>query len=147
MKLNNLWRALLEYWPIKVFSLLLAISVFLVINYATLDTRTVEIPLQVRYPSGYEATSTVVESVQLRIRADERYISMINPGAITAVADFSHVSSEGVSSTVVQLIADTSLFAVEVSISAEPETIRVFFRRNGRSETEADQQLLGGTER
>ena len=50
MKLNDVWRAIMFNWPVKVFSLVLAIGLYLVVNYATMDQRKVEIPLQVLLP-------------------------------------------------------------------------------------------------
>ena len=79
MKPNNLWRAIIFNWPVKVFSLVLAIGIYLVVNYATLDQRKVDIPLQVVLPGGYEATSTILDSVTLVIRTDARHIGMIDP--------------------------------------------------------------------
>jgi hypothetical protein len=129
MKLNDLWRTILDNWPTKVFSLLLAIGVYLVISFATLNTRSVEIPLQVILPESYEATSTIAESVILRIRTDERYIGMIDPTAIDAVVDYSRVSQEGVASAPVLLHADPSFISIDVAFSTQPEMLRVFFKK------------------
>ncbi|WP_422481011.1 hypothetical protein [Pleomorphochaeta sp. DL1XJH-081] len=145
MKLNKMWRSLLEDWPIKVFSLLMAISVFVVVNYATLDSRTVEIPLHVTMPDGYEATSTIPESVSLLIRADERYIGMIDPTAIKAIADFSVVSEDGVTGVPVLLEAHTSYVDIEVSFSTDPDIVRVFFQKKGQSDSVGEEVNAGGT--
>ena len=127
MKLNDMWRAIMFNWPVKMFSLVLAIGLYLVINYATLDQRKVEIPLQVRMPVGYEATSTVPASVMLIIKSDARHIGLIDPSAITAIADFSAVDSEGAVSVPVLLEADRSYLTVEVSLATDPEVVRVYF--------------------
>ena len=146
MKLSSMWRSLLENWPIKVISLLLAISVYLVISYATLDTRRVEIPLQMVVPAGYEATSTVLESVTLIIRTDERYIGMIDPTAVTALADFSAVMQEGVATAPILLKADPSFVDIAVSFTTDPEQVRVFFRKSALPEATAGHESSGGIE-
>lgn len=146
MKPNKLWRSLLEDWPIKVFSLLLAIAVYVVVNYATLDSRRVEIPLHVTMPVGYEATSTIPESVTLMIRADERYIGMIDPTAIRAVADFSIVSEDGVTSVPVLLEASASYIEIEVSFSTDPEIVRIFFQKIEQSDRVGEEENAGGTD-
>jgi pyridoxine 5'-phosphate synthase PdxJ len=134
MKLNDLWRTILDNWPIKVFSLLLAIGVYVIISFATLNTRTVEIPLEVRFPAGYEAASTVADSVMLHIRADERYIGMIDPTAIEAVVDYSWVSQEGVATAPVLLHAEPSFVSIDVSFTTQPETLRVLFKKKAQQQ-------------
>lgn len=134
MKLNDIWRAIMFNWPIKVFSLVLAIGLYLVVNYTTMDQRKVEIPLQVVLPSGLEATSTVPDAITLIIKSDSRYIAMIDPWEITAIADFSSVDSEGVASVPVLLDADPSYMAIEVSFATDPEVIRVYFAHTEASE-------------
>ena len=144
MRPSKLWRTILENWPIKVFSFLLAVSVFIVINYVTLNTRIAEIPLQVRIPEGYEATSNILESVTLRIQADERYIGMIDPTAIEAIADFSSVSEDGVASVPVLLKADPSYMDVEVAFTTTPDIVRVFFQKTEQSSSVGEQENVGG---
>ncbi len=146
MKLSSMWRSLLENWPIKVISLLLAMSVYLVISYATLNTRRVEIPLQVVIPAGYEATSTVTESVTLIIRTDERYIGMIDPTAVTAIADFSAITQEGVATVPVLLKTDPSFVEIEVSFTSNPEQVKVFFQKSEYPDSVARDELSDGIE-
>lgn len=143
MKPNKIMRTLLFNWPIKVFSLLLAIGIYIVINYALLDTRVVEIPLQVVMPVAYEASSNVPTSVTLSMRADERYITMIDAAAVRAVADFSHVRAEGAFSAPIVLHAQKSFVDMEVAFSTDPETIRIYFVK---SDVVPETKDLGGIE-
>jgi len=142
MKPNNLWRAIIFNWPVKVFSLVLAIGIYLVVNYATLDQRKVDIPLQVVLPGGYEATSTILDSVTLVIRTDARHIGMIDPSVLTATADFSSVDSEGAHSVPILLSAPPSFFDVEVSFSTDPEGGRIYVA--GIATTPTAQDAPGG---
>jgi len=144
MKPNKLWRTMLFNWPVKVFSLLLAISIYLVVNYATLDQRSVEIPLHVVLPNTYVATSTVPDSVTLKIKADERYIGMVDTTAIKATVDYSMVDTEGVSSAPVVLAAEPSYFDIEISFSTDPETIRIYFQKSEMPVQVEENQELGG---
>lgn len=127
MKLNNLWRTLMNNWVVKVFSLLLAIGVYLVINYATLDQRKVDIPLEVIMPTEYQAVSTVPHTVSLIIKTDSRYSALIDPWTVKATADFSHVDSEGVKSTAVILSTEGPYASTKVYFSTQPEVIRIYF--------------------
>jgi hypothetical protein len=127
MKLNNLWRTLMNNWIVKVFSLLLAIGVYLVINYATLDQRKVDIPLEVIMPIKYQAVSTVPKTISLIIKTDSRYSSIIDPWTVKAKADFSNVDSEGVKSTAVILSTEGPYASTKVYFSSQPEVIRIYF--------------------
>lgn len=145
MKLNDLWRAIIFNWPVKVFSLLLAIGIYLIVNYATLDQRKVEIPLQVINPKGFSASSTVPESVILTIKTDGRYIAMVDPSAITATADFSTVDAEGVFSVPVLLSAQPSIFNIEVSFVTDPQIVKVFFSPVAEDREAEAEPAPGGT--
>lgn len=143
MKPNKLMRSLLFNWPIKVFSLLLAIGIYMVVNYATLDTRRVEIPLQIITPTGYEVSSNVPQFVTLQIQADERYIGMVDSSAINAIADFSKVGGEGVFSAPILLDAQKSYMDIEVAFSTNPETVRLYLVKSSVTQIDED---LGGIE-
>ena len=142
MKSNKMIQNLLENWPTKVFSLLVAIGLYLVVSLFLVGSKKVEIPLEIIHPTGYEAVSTLDESVELIIRADQRYVSLINSSAIQAVADFSFVDSEGVASTRVQLMYKEELFNIDFSLSTNPEIIKVFYQEKDREDSPTDEVLL-----
>ncbi len=142
MKSNKMIQNLLENWPTKVFSLLVAIGLYLVVSLFLVGSKKVEIPLEIIHPIGYEAVSTLDESVELIIRADQRYVSLINSSAIQAVADFSFVDSEGVASTRVQLMYKEELFNIDFSLSTNPEIIKVFYQEKDREDSPVDEVLL-----
>ena len=144
MKPNKLWRSLLEEWPVKVFSFLLALVLYFLINYGMMDSKLVEIPLQVILPPGYEATSTIPSSVALRIRTDQRYIGMIDPTEVQAVADFSEVSGGGVAGVPILSQAEKSFVDIEVSFTTDPDILRVFFQKTSQSDSLDEAKDTGG---
>ncbi len=130
MKTNNLFRTVSHNWPIKIFSFLLALGLYLVIHYTTMATVTLQIPLTIIEPVGYSATSTVDDSVELIINGDRKYIYLINPEAIQATADFSTVHESGVAVRNVLLTYDDSLFDIELTFSTNPQTVKIFYQEN-----------------
>lgn len=129
MKSNSTINNLLRNWPVKMFSFLIALALYLVVSLSLMGSVEVEIPLTVIHPTGYEALSIVDEKIELTIRAKQKYVALINPHAIKAIADFSFVHSEGVASSRVSFEYDTSLFDIDFSLTATPEYTRVFYQK------------------
>ena len=119
-----------------MFSFLVAIALYIIITLSLLGSISVEIPLSVIHPKGYEALSIVDEKIELTIRAQQKYVALINPHAINAVADFSFVNSDGVASARVILEFDESLFDIDFSLFTNPEFIRVFYEKVQPSDDE-----------
>ncbi|HHU88443.1 MAG: hypothetical protein ACOXZ2_01960 [Sphaerochaetaceae bacterium] len=126
MNLNKVIRSIFRDWPIKIISLLLAVGIYLVVNYVVLDTRYVEIPLEVIIPPGYEVMSKVPTSVTLKIVGDERYIQLVDPSAINAKADFTFATKGGTLSVPVLLEAQESYIDLNFTLSTAPEIIRLY---------------------
>ncbi|MGI6466670.1 MAG: hypothetical protein ACOXZZ_03650 [Sphaerochaetaceae bacterium] len=137
MSSSSIWRNITNNWVVKVFSLLLAIAIYIIINYGVVDTREVEIPLNVIMPSEWVAISNVPESVTLIIKSDPQHSMFVDPADFEASADFSQVNQQGVSSAPVILNSDTNFKNMKLSFSTNPETIRIFFETKG---SEGDQQ-------
>ncbi|MFA5513359.1 MAG: hypothetical protein WDA17_00380 [Sphaerochaetaceae bacterium] len=127
MNSSTFWRALTNNWTVKVFSLLLAIGIFFVVNYATVDQKVIEIPLQIVMPQDYEAISTVPPNVNLIIRSDPRYTRLVDPYDFKAKVDFSFVQSDGVSSSPVLLTSDSNYKSMNLFFTTDPEIIRIYF--------------------
>ena len=136
MKSNKIINNLLQNWSVKMFSFLVAIALYIIITLSLLGSISVEIPLSVIHPKGYEALSIVDEKIELTIRAQQKYVALINPHAINAVADFSFVNSDGVASARVILEFDESLFDIDFSLFTNPEFIRVFYEKVQPSDDE-----------
>jgi hypothetical protein len=127
MKQNNLLRSVLFNWPIKVLSLVFAISFFLVVRYATLDSREVELPLHVINPKNFIASSALPNTILVKISGEDREIHLIDPSEILVSVDFSFVRQEGVASAPVVLDYGTTPYKTNITFAAEPEFLRVYF--------------------
>jgi hypothetical protein len=145
MKRNKILQSVIFNWPVKILSLVFAISLFLVVRYTTVDQRHIEIPLEVTYPKGYLAASTIPRTVELIISGDERVIHLIDPSAVEASVDFSFVDAQGVSGSPVLLnYGDFHLYG-DISFTTEPGILKVFFKAVDASDTDGDPaENLGG---
>lgn len=142
MKSNKNVDTLLRNWPIKMFSFLIALGLYLVVSLSLMDSVEVELPLTIIHPAGFEALSILDEKVELTIRTQQRYVALINPHAINATADFSYVHTDGVASSRVVLEYDESLFDIEFSLSANPDYIRVFYEKFEEEPPVSDEVVL-----
>ncbi len=75
MKMNDISRTVLNNWPIKVFSLILALCIYTIIHFTFIAERELEIPLDLILPAGYTAVSTVPDTVLVTLKGDDRDIS------------------------------------------------------------------------
>ncbi|MDD3928423.1 MAG: CdaR family protein [Sphaerochaeta sp.] len=127
-KLSKHMQSLLLNWPAKVLSLVFALLVYVFIQYSTLGARVVTLPLEVSLPPSLEAQSLVPTSVEVIIRGDEDVIYLINPNAIEATIDFSEVTEEGISTSLVVLTYDERVFdGAGISLVANPNQYRILF--------------------
>lgn len=127
MKRNNLWQTFIFNWPAKVISLVMAVLLYLVVTFMTVQQREIDIPLQVVLPTSYIATSTIPENVKVIISGEDRAIHMIDPTSIEASVDFTFVSKEGVSAAPIVLSHADYPLTSEITIRVSPEQLRVFF--------------------
>jgi hypothetical protein len=142
MKSNKIINNLLRNWPVKMFSFLIALALYLVISLSLMGSLEVEIPITIIHPAGFEALSIVEDKVELTIRTQQKYVALINPNAITAIADFSFVHTDGVASSRVSLEYDESLFNIDISIIADPEFIRVFYQKVNEDAASSEEVVL-----
>ena len=128
MRVNKYLQNLLFNWPAKVLSLVLALLIYAFIQYSTLDTRVVTIPLTVRLPEHLVAESLVPQNVEVRIKGNEDIIYLIDPAAIAASIDFSDVGEDGIATRSVVLIYDERVFdSAQISLLANPSQFRILF--------------------
>ena len=130
MKLNKHLQNMFYHWPAKMLSLVFAVFIYLFIQYSTIGSRVVTIPLDVHLPSGYEAMSLVPDSVVVEIRGNDDIIYLIDPNSIMASIDFSFVQSEGIASAPVVLLYEENIFeSGGVSVSPNPSQNRILFNK------------------
>lgn len=131
MKHNNKGLSnFVNTWTPRVLSLLVAVFVFAGVKYFNLADRVVRIPLEVTLPeTGVEPESLVPTSVDIILTGDDDLIYLIDPGSITASADFSDVTEPGISRRAVQLDYPAGVFEdTALVVTASPDVTRILFR-------------------
>jgi YbbR domain-containing protein len=138
MKQNKFLRSVLFNWPIKILSVVFAVSLYLVVNYAVSSQREVVLPLQVITPRGFVAASSFPQTAAVTISGDDRIIQRIEPAFLIVSVDFSFVKEEGVASAPVIISFNESPLVAEAVYAVEPEVLRVFFVKTSVEEPSTD---------
>lgn len=135
MKRSKFLQKVFYNWQVKCICFLLAIFVYFMLTMALQETRTVTLPLEVKLPSNYTATSNIPDSIELNIKGTEDKIYMIDASKIKISADFSGVSAVGVSSIPVSIDVselEKYLDVKGVSIYTTPSMIKIYFSETGK---------------
>lgn len=127
---QNKDSGILSHWQVKICCFLLAILTFFIFFYSGQTKRTITLPLEVKLPENYVAISNIPQSVDLVIRGQESKIYMIDASCFSLSADFSKVSTTGVSSVYVNI--DSHLLPeyadlTDISIYTDPSWVRIYF--------------------
>ncbi len=117
-------------WQIKLICFILAIFVYFVLVFSIQTSRTISLPVEVKLPENYTATSNIPTSIDLVIQGTEDQIYMIDASSIYLTVDFSTVNREGINYATVEIdtgelqnYVDTS----QISIFTKPSQVRVYF--------------------
>lgn len=125
---NKFVQTLMYDWVAKICALVLALLLYLFGTYSNLDTRIVNIPVEVKLPTSLEAVSTLPSTVQIHIRGDDDVIYLIDPSDIKATVDFSYVRDSGIASSLVSLDYNQEVFMNGgIHLDAVPDSFRVMF--------------------
>ncbi len=127
---SKFFQKLIYNWQVKIISFLLAVFVYFVLVFSIQTSRKVSLPVEVKLPSGYTATSNIPSSIDLVIQGTEDQIYMIDVSNISLVVDFSTVNREGVNYATVQIDTaelDKYIDASEISIYTKPSQVKVYF--------------------
>lgn len=130
MKQNKTQSGLLSNWQVKILSFVLALITVFIVYYAGQQTRSITLPLEVIFPENYTVASNVPQSADLVIQGSEKQIYMFKPENFSLKADFSDVSSEGVSSALIKVEVkdyNENLNLSDVTFYASPSLIRIYF--------------------
>ena len=138
MKQNKFLRSVLFNWPVKILSVVFAVALFLIVNYAVSPQREVVLPLEVIAPRGYIAASSFPQTVAVTISGDDRIIHRIQPSLLVVSVDFSFVKAEGVASAPVVVTFKESPLVTEAVYSVDPEVLRIFFIKTKVDEPAVD---------
>ncbi|HAN41855.1 MAG TPA: hypothetical protein DCP98_00315 [Sphaerochaeta sp.] len=117
-------------WQIKLICFILAIFVYFVLVFSIQTSRKVSLPVEVKLPAGYTATSNIPSSIDLIIQGTEDQIYMIDASSIYLTVDFSTVNREGINYATVEIdTGDLQKYVntSEISIYTKPSQVRVYF--------------------
>lgn len=117
-------------WQIKLICFILAIFVYFVLVFSIQTSRKVSLPVEVKLPAGYTATSNIPSSIDLIIQGTEDQIYMIDASSIYLTVDFSTVNREGINYATVEIdTGDLQKYVntSEISIYTKPGQVRVYF--------------------
>lgn len=134
MKTNNsnkIFTQLFAQWTPKVFALLVAIAIFLAVEYFGIADRRVTIPLSVDLPTStaIEAESLVPDHIDIVISGDDALVYLVDPDSIIAHADFSRISSTGIARVPVELKYNQDVFkSGKIVVSSSPSVVRILFK-------------------
>ena len=104
MKQSKIVSSLLSNWIAKIFSFLIALFIVLAVKVLNVNDRVVTVPL------------------------DVSIIYLVDPSEISASADFSSVSSEGIARVPVELYYDNDIFTDDgLAVSTRPSSVRILF--------------------
>lgn len=130
MKQNKQF-SLISNWMPKIFAFIIAILIYFLMMYTTLEDRTVTIPLHVILPTTNTIVpeSLVPDSIEIVISGYDDLVYLVDPDTITAYADFSKVTDVGIARIPVELVYDEAIFKEgSVVITAKPSLVRILFK-------------------
>jgi hypothetical protein len=102
-KNKSLLEGLVSNWPAKALSLVAAIMLFIFNNFSSLPERFISVELHVVFAEGLTAAQPYPHRVRVAIRGSDRSVSAASEEDISAVADFSRFTAEGVYTTPVTI--------------------------------------------
>lgn len=131
MKKNNKLSLVVSNVTPKVFFLLAAIIIFLVVQYFQMVDRRVVIPLQVKLPESSVVVpeSLVPKSIEIVISGTDKLVYLVEPDKIVAIADFTDITEVGIARVPVTLLYDQDVFdSAELVVTATKPIVRILFK-------------------
>lgn len=130
MKLNERVNRLLENWPAKVISLVLAIFIMFLYNLTRLDQRLITVPLNVSESRSFVPSTEFPKTVRISIRGDRDQIYRIREADIVATLDVTRYTAEGVYRVPVKLERRGDARDIDpLELHADPAEIPIAFER------------------
>jgi hypothetical protein len=102
-KNRSFLEGLVSNWPAKALSLVAAIMLFIFNSFSSLPERFISVELDAVFAEGLTAAKPYPRRVRVSIRGNDRSVSAAGEEDISAVADFSHFTEEGVYTTPVTI--------------------------------------------
>jgi YbbR domain-containing protein len=130
MSLDAKISKLLENWPAKVISLVVAIFIMFLYNLTRLDQRYITVPLNVSEGRSYVPATEYPKTVRVAIRGDRNQIYRIRESDIVASIDLTRYGSEGVFRVPVKLERRGDASDIDpLELRADPAEIPISFER------------------
>ena len=128
---NKGFNSFLSAWVPRVISLILAILIFASVKYLNMTDRVISIPLSVVLPASDVVVpeSLVPSKTEIVISGNDELIYLVDATSISAEADFSAVTKEGISRVPVNVSYNSDAFLdASLSVRANPDSVRILFR-------------------
>ena len=130
MSLDSKISKLLENWPAKVISLVMAIFIMFLYNLTRLEQRVIIVPLNISEGHSYVPATEYPKTVRVIIRGDREQIYRVRESDIVASLDLARYSSEGVFRVPVKLERRGDALNIDpLELKAEPSEIPISFER------------------
>jgi YbbR domain-containing protein len=130
MNLDSRISKLLENWPAKIISLVVAIFIMFLYNLTRLDQRLITVPLNISEGRSYVPATEYPKTVRVAIRGDRDQIYRIRETDIVASLDLTRYGSEGVFRVPVKLERRGDASDIDpLELRADPAEIPISFER------------------
>lgn len=130
MSLDAKISKLLENWPAKIVSLVIAIFIMLLYNFTRLDQRIITIPLNVSEGRSFVPSTDYPKTVRVVIRGERDQIYRIRETDIVASLDLTRYQSEGVFRVPVKLERRGEARDIDpLELRVDPAEIPIGFER------------------
>jgi len=110
---RKLIEKIVENWPVKVLSIVLAFILFMFHRLNSMTTRPLSVPLTIETSSSLIPASAYPRSVRVTLRGEDNSVQSIADSDIEAYADFTRYETEGLYSAPVQIRRKESALGVE----------------------------------
>lgn len=130
MKLNG--KSIFSNWQAKILCFVAAVVVYFIGVYGIQQKRVIALPLEVKLPDSYVATSIYPKEVNLIISGSEDVIHVFDVSKYSLVADFSNVDKEGVSSASIVINTnklDDYVKSDNYTMHTDPSYLKIYFEK------------------
>ncbi len=130
MKLDDRIAKLLDNWPAKVISLVVAIFIMFLYNLTRLDQRIITVPLNISEGRSFVPATEYPKTVRVLIRGDRDQIYRIRENDIVASLDLTRYTTEGVYRVPVKLERRGDAVNYDpLELRADPIEVPITFER------------------
>lgn len=126
MNTRELTKKILENWPAKIFSFVLALMLFLFYRMSSLEERFFSVPLEIETNGEFIPSTSIPRTVKITLKGESEHIYPIVEQDIIAYLDLARISSEGEYKINIKTrLSGTALGVTPLEISIDPEILIV----------------------